>query len=147
MTESIDITLEESILPIKVQQLVAIIMEQKQIDFTDALHYLSSTDIYQHLGDEDKKWWYASGLYLYDLMEEEKNARVATELASPKVQLFLCFCYEHYIRISGKSTTEVLYLFEKYGCFDFIKSNYDVLHTQSMDYIMSAIDEYISNGE
>ena len=41
--------IEEAVMPFKIQQLAEIIMEKKKVGFTDALHYLYSSDFYPEL--------------------------------------------------------------------------------------------------
>ena len=60
-----------------------------------------------------------------------------------EIEKYQLFCLEFYkIRqqISGKSALED---FEKYNVFDFIASGYEVLHTQSIEYAVTQIMDYI----
>ena len=61
------------------------------------------------------------------------------------IQIFILFCLEAYKnekKITGK---EVLSEFEKYNVFDFLSNFHDILHTQSMKYIIDEINEFIKN--
>ncbi len=62
-----------------------------------------------------------------------------------KIQEFAIFCMEAYKTKYKLSGTEILNIFQKYNVFNFLESSYDLLHTQSMDYIVSEIYEYINN--
>jgi hypothetical protein len=135
--------IEEAIMPFKIQQLVEIIMQKKSIGFTDALHYLYSTEFYQQLLSEETKWWYESGLNLYEIIENEKRTSRKVLLKNRKLTLFFVFCVENYKNHTCQSAEEVLSLFSAYKVFDFLQDGYDVLHTQGKDYIMEEIDEFL----
>lgn len=62
-----------------------------------------------------------------------------------KTNQFLIFCLENY-KIANKQKGEsALSDFKKYNVFEFLKSGYEVLHTQSKNYIISEINTYIAN--
>ena len=65
-------TIENAILPFKLQQFVAFIMEKKRFSLKDALCYLYGTELYNKLMDSSAKMWYLSTLILYDMLEKEK---------------------------------------------------------------------------
>ena len=50
--------------------------------------------------------------------------------------------YKNKYDLSGEA---VLNLFQKFEIFSFLENGYDVLHTQSMDYIVSEVNELIKN--
>ncbi|MDR1592122.1 MAG: DUF3791 domain-containing protein [Prevotellaceae bacterium] len=131
--------IETAIMPFKVQQLIEIIMERKQLDYQDAFDYLYSSDCYKLLLDEDAKLWYMSGLGIFELIEEEKAAKQINS----KILLFFAFCLEKYRNFADISAEETLFLFRKFRVFDFLKDGFDVLHTQSEMYIVTEIDEFI----
>ncbi|MDR0726139.1 MAG: DUF3791 domain-containing protein [Prevotellaceae bacterium] len=136
--------IEEAIMPFKVQQLVEIIMETKNIGFTDALHYLYSSDFYPELLSEDTKWWYSSGYELCDIIEEEKTAQQDLR-KNRKLTLFFIFCIEGYKNFSGQPAETVLTTFSTQKVFAFLNKNYDALHTQDKSYIIETIDDYLKN--
>jgi hypothetical protein len=136
-------TIEEAIMPFKIQQMAEIIMQKKCIGFTDALHYLYSTDIYQLLLSEETKLWYLSGLSLYEMIENEKRAQRKNILKNRKLTLFFSFCVENYKNHIHRPAEEVLSLFSTYGVFDFLEEGYEMLHTQGKEYIMEEIDEFL----
>ena len=60
-------------------------------------------------------------------------------------QTFIVFCLEAYKneqKINGK---DALYEFKKHKVFDFLENFYDILHTQSMNYIIDEIKQLINN--
>lgn len=132
--------MEDAIMPFKVQQLVEIIMQKKSIGFTDALHYLYTTDFYQQLLSDETKWWYDSGLSLYERIENEKQESF---LPDRKQMLFGVFCVENYKNHLRQSAEEIVRLFSIYKVFDFLQEGYDVLHTQGKEYIMEEIDGFL----
>lgn len=59
------------------------------------------------------------------------------------IAYFISFCIEQYkvhVSISG---AEVLDLFDRYGVMEYLASNYEILHTQSRQWLLEEIDEYI----
>ncbi|MDR1652099.1 MAG: DUF3791 domain-containing protein [Prevotellaceae bacterium] len=126
-------------MPFKIQQLIEIIMEQKQLDYQDAFGYLYSSDCYKLLLDEDAKLWYMSGLGIFSLLEEEKK----NKQINPKILLFFAFCLEKYKNFADISAEETLFIFRKYGVFDYLNDGFEMLHTQGENYIVNDIDEFI----
>ena len=60
------------------------------------------------------------------------------------IAYFLSFCTEQYKnekQLSGKDAVDVL---ERYGVLDYLAEHYEMLHTQSRQWLMEDIDEYIS---
>jgi hypothetical protein len=132
--------IESAIMPFKVSQLVEIIMVKKQLGYEDAFAYLYTSDCYKVLLQEDTKLWYMSGLGIYELLEEEKQAE---QIDNPKILLFFAFCLEKYKDFADFSAEETLFLFRKYGVFRYLREGFDVLHTQGENYIVSEIDLFI----
>lgn len=57
---------------------------------------------------------------------------------------FISFCIEQYkVRISA-SGAEVMDLFDKYGVTQYLSDNFVVLHTESHQWLMEEIDEFIN---
>lgn len=59
------------------------------------------------------------------------------------IPLFLSFCVEQYKvahNISGKESFDVL---NSNGALDFLERNYEVIHTQSPQWILEEIEEYL----
>ncbi|MDR0833870.1 MAG: DUF3791 domain-containing protein [Candidatus Symbiothrix sp.] len=135
-----DTAIETAIMPFKVQQLIEIIMQKKQLNYEDAFAYLYSSDCYKLLLQEDAKLWYMSGLSIFELLEKEKKTK---ELNNPKMLLFFSFCLEKYKDFANLSAEETLCVFRKYGVFDYLREGFDVLHTQGERYILNEIDLFI----
>ncbi|MDR0790401.1 MAG: DUF3791 domain-containing protein [Bacteroidales bacterium] len=132
--------IETAVMPFKVQQLVEIIMQKKQLDYQDAFLYLYTSDCYKLLQQQDTKLWYVSGLGIYEMLEEEKKKEV---IENKKIMLFFAFCLEKYKDFKGLSAEETLLLFKKHNVFDFLQEGFEVLHTQGENYILQEIDLFI----
>ena len=133
--------IETAIMPFKLQQLVEVIMEKKQIGMEDAFHYLYTSNCYQLLLQEDTKLWYMSALGFLEMLEEEK---LTERNDNPKLLLFYAFCLEKYKNLSNNSAEETLLIFHKYSVFDYLRGGYEMLHTQGENYIVNEIDLFIS---
>ena len=133
-------SIETSIMPFKLQQLITLLMEKKQFGVEDAFHYLYTSDCYKILLQEDTKLWYMSALGIFELLEEEKNAE---KIDNPKLLLFYAFCLERYKDFSNLSAEETLLNFRKYKVFDYLQDAFEMLHTQGESYIVSEIDMFI----
>ncbi len=133
-------SIETAIMPFKLQQLVELIMDKKQLGYEDAFSYLYNSDCYKLLLQEDAKLWYMSALSIYDLLEEEKKSG---KINNHKLLLFYAFCLEKYKDFSGLSAEETLFVFRKYRVFDYLQDGFEILHTQGEDYIVNEIDLFI----
>jgi hypothetical protein len=133
-------SIETAIMPFKVQQLVEVIMDKKQLGVEDAFRYLYTSNCYQLLLQEDTKLWYMSGLGIYKMLEAEKQSK---KIDNPKLILFYAFCLEKYKNFSNLSAEETMLIFRKYGVFDYLRDGFDVLHTQGESYIVNEIDLFI----
>ncbi len=60
-----------------------------------------------------------------------------------KIEKYQLFCLENYKFAQKISGISALKEFEKYKVFSFISSGYEVLHTQSMEYAVKEIIDYI----
>lgn len=60
----------------KVKDLIAIIIEKKQVSFLSALEYLYSSKLYEYLSDESLKLWHMSSFKLFEVLENEKLTKV-----------------------------------------------------------------------
>jgi hypothetical protein len=68
-----------------------------------------------------------------------------TPLKEDAIPLFLSFCIEQYKnakRISGKESLAIL---EKTGTLEYLEKFYEPIHTQSPQWILNEIDEYVNN--
>ena len=57
---------------------------------------------------------------------------------------FLSFCIEQYKNKKGITGLEAMRLLDKYGVLEYLNSHYDILHTQSRQWLLEDIDEFIS---
>ena len=140
-------SIEKAILPIKINELVSIISTKKKLDLTDSMSYLYTSNFYKKLFDSESKWWYLSGLNLYRELEKEKQKLYKLNIHLEKEKMFYIFCVENFRLAKGLEGVEVHALFKKYNVYDFLKSNYEVLHSQGEDYILNEITEFIKNRQ
>ena len=135
-------TTEEAMLPFKVVELAELVAEKKNFSLEDALFYVYNSFVYRDLLNPDLKLWYCSGSQLYDFLEEEKmGARKLRPVSS--VARFVVFCIERYRLRGGLSPAAVLAMFKEVGVEDFLTRNFEVLHSQSVEYILREIDLFI----
>ena len=66
----------ESIIELKIADLVSIILETKNLNFEDALQYLYTSELYKALIIESTKLWHLSAVKLVDMLENEKKTNV-----------------------------------------------------------------------
>lgn len=133
---------EESIIPIKIAQLAEYVSKTKRISLDDALVYIYINPMYERLYDENAKWWYLSTEALYN---EFKLWRIRQRRNVPKeVFEFYTYCLENYITNKKISGMRAWLLFKEYGVDEFIINNYDLLHTQGLEYILDDIQRYIN---
>ncbi len=135
-------TTEEAMLPFKVVELAELVAEKKSFSLEDALFYVYNSFVYRDLLNPKLKLWYCSGSQLYDFLEEEKmSARKLRPARS--VARFVVFCIEQYRLRGGLSPAAVLAMFKEVGVEDFLTRNFEVLHSQSVEYILREIDLFI----
>ena len=60
------------------------------------------------------------------------------------IAYFLSFCIEQYKKEKGMNSVEVLDTFTKYGVLDYLNNHFEILHTQSRQWVLEDIDEYIN---
>jgi hypothetical protein len=63
----------ESIMPLKVEDLISLIVEKKQFEFDIALSYLYDSKLYDALSTEETKLWHLSSEKLLDMLVAEKD--------------------------------------------------------------------------
>ncbi len=61
------------------------------------------------------------------------------------IHTFIIFCLENYKNKNKISGKDALTDFEKYNVFEFLESSFDILHSQSMNYTIDEINEFINN--
>lgn len=141
-------SIEKVILPIKINEIVSIISTKKKLSIADAMSYLYTSNFYNKLFDVNSKWWYMSGLNLFAELEKEKKKIKQSNSEQKKEQFFAIFCVENYrllnkMEVNKMDAFEVHALFKNLGVYDFLTTNYEVLHTQSEEYILNEISIYI----
>lgn len=73
-----------------------------------------------------------------------RNQHAAMCKKQQDIAYFLSFCIEQYKNekhLSGKDATAVL---EQYGVLDYLAEHYEMLHTQSRQWLLEDIEEYIA---
>ena len=133
--------IEESIVPLKIAELVELVARKKQMSAKDALCYLYNSEFYSKLYDSKAKWWYLPVEELY--IELEKTKKQEKIDFTSRELLFVIFCIERYSIKQGKSPLEVYSLFERKEVTDYLKGNFDILHTQGEEYILEEIELYL----
>ena len=59
------------------------------------------------------------------------------------IAYFLSFCIEQYMNAKGLSHDEAIALLSGCGVLDYLAEHFKILHTQSRQWIIEEIDEYI----
>ena len=72
-----------------------------------------------------------------NLMMEQKERQ--------DIAYFISFCIEQYKTEKGMEGEQVMNLFNRYGVFEYLQEFYDVLHTQSAEWILGDINKFIKN--
>ncbi len=60
---------------------------------------------------------------------------------------FLSFCIEEFKTMKGISGEEAMKILDSTGTLDYLERNYEVLHTQSPDWIREELDEYVTSHQ
>ena len=133
---------EENIVPIKIAQLAEHVSKVKRISVDDALVYIYVNPMYDRLYDEQAKWWYLSTEALYAEFEScrSRQRRDVTK----EVFEFYTYCLENYATHKHISGMQAWVLFKETQADDYVIQNYDLLHTQGMDYILDDIERFIN---
>ena len=59
------------------------------------------------------------------------------------IAYFLSFCIEQYKTEKGISGADAVQVLKLYGVLEYLAENFDVLHTQSKQWLLADIDEFI----
>ena len=59
------------------------------------------------------------------------------------ISYFLSFCIEQYMNEKKLAQDEAMALFSAYGVLDYLMEHFEILHTQSRQWIIEDIDEFI----
>jgi hypothetical protein len=62
------------------------------------------------------------------------------------VAYFLSFCIEQYMNAKGLSREMAISLLSERGVLDYLVEHFEILHTQSHQWIIEEIDEYIKES-
>lgn len=60
------------------------------------------------------------------------------------IAYFLSFCIEQYKEAKGLDGAEAMRTLDRYGALDYLADHYEPLHTQSRQWLLAEIDEYIN---
>lgn len=135
-------TYEDHIIPIKISQLARYVAKVKKISLDDALVYIYVNPMYKRLYDEKAKWWYLSTEALY---EEFERSRVRQNSEIPKeVFEFYTYCLENYAIRKQISGMRAWVKFKESSADKYVIDNYDLLHTQGLEYVLDDIQRFIN---
>ena len=117
-------TYEENIIPIKISQLAEHVAKVKRIALEDALVYIlpNTEALYEE----------------FELCRKRQSRNISKEVFD-----FYTYCLENYAiskRISGLSAWTI---FKESGADDYVIENYDLLHTQGLEYLLDDIQRFI----
>lgn len=59
------------------------------------------------------------------------------------IAYFVSFCIEQYKNAKGLTGAEAMHQLDQYGVLDYLSEHYEILHTQSRQWILEDIDEFI----
>ena len=133
---------EEQMIPIKISHLAEYVSKVKRISLDDALVYIYVNPMYERLYDENAKWWYLSTEALYEEFELRRD-RQKTEVDRAVFE-FYTYCLENYATRKQISGMRAWVLFKETGADEYVIDNYDLLHTQGIDYVLDDIQRFIN---
>jgi hypothetical protein len=135
-------TYEENIIPIKISHLAEYVSKVKRISPDDALVYIYVNPMYERLYDEKAKWWYLSTEALYEEFEHRRDRQKIG--VAKAVFEFYTYCLENYATRKQISGMRAWVIFKETGADEYVINNYDLLHTQGMDYVLDDIQRFIN---
>ncbi len=133
---------EENIIPVKIAHLAEYVSRVKRISLDDALVYIYVNPMYERLYNEDAKWWYLSTEALYEEFELRRSRRQVE--VSKEVFEFYTYCLENFAAREKISGMRAWVVFKESGADEYLIDNYDLLHTQGMDYILDDVQRFIN---
>ena len=98
--------------------------------------------MYKKLYDEDAKWWYLSTEALYEEFERCRDRQ--TRYVTKEAFEFYTYCLENYAILKRISGMRAWVVFKESGADDYVIENYDLLHTQGLDYVLDDIQRFIN---
>lgn len=60
------------------------------------------------------------------------------------IAYFLSFCIEQYKNEKGMDGVDAMRILDKYGVLEYLRDHFEILHTQSRQWILSDIDDFIN---
>ncbi len=60
------------------------------------------------------------------------------------IAYFISFCIEQYKNAKGISGTQAMQTLDAYGVLQYLENNFEVLHTESPQWLLEEIDEFIN---
>lgn len=63
------------------------------------------------------------------------------------ITYFLSFCIEQYMVAKGLDETEVIATFTEHGVLDYLSNHFEVLHTQSRQWLIAEINDFINRNK
>ena len=116
--------------------------KMKRISLDDALVYIYVNPMYERLYNEEAKWWYLSTEALY---EEFERSRGRQNREIPKeVFEFYTYCLENYAIRKQISGMRAWVKFKESSADKYVIDNYDLLHTQGLEYVLDDIQRFIN---
>ena len=65
----------ESVVELKIRDIVALVINQNQLSFEDAIQYVYESELYHLLTIEATKLWHLSTVKLYEMLTDEKESK------------------------------------------------------------------------
>lgn len=59
------------------------------------------------------------------------------------ITYFISFCIEQYKNTKKLEGNYVMTIFDKYGVLEYLNNHFEILHTQSWQWLIEEIDEFI----
>ena len=59
------------------------------------------------------------------------------------ISYFISFCIEQYMKEKGMNEEDVLGTFSAYGVLEYLNEHFEVLHTQSRQWLVADIEDFI----
>jgi len=133
---------EKNIIPIKISHLAEYVSTVKRISPDEALIYIYANPMYERLYDEKAKWWYLSTEALYREFESWRN-RENFEVNRETFE-FYAYCLENYAIYRKISGMRAWVIFKESGADEYLIRNYDLLHTQGLEYVLEDVRRFIN---
>lgn len=132
---------EDSIVPIKIAHLAEFVAGKKRISLPEALTFIYMNPLFPKLYDERAKWWYLDTESLY--LEFEKRRKTSSKAVEFRAFEFYVYCIERFASRRGMTSLQVMALFDRFGADYFLVDNFDLLHTQGIEYVLHEIEHFI----